>query len=75
LKVVAMPDALFVIAEAKHRHSKDRLAAISAKKIFQRFDLPNTIDTGSVHATLENGLLKVTAKLVQPKANAASTQL
>ena len=50
-------------AEPKHRHSKNHLAAIGAKRIFQRFDLPNSIDTGSVHATFENGLLKIKAKL------------
>ena len=73
LKVVAMPDALIVSAEPKHRHSKNHLAAIGAKRIFQRFNLADSIDTGSVHATLENGLLKITAKLAQPKTSAAGT--
>ncbi len=71
VKVIAMPDALIVSAEPKHRHSKNHLAAIGAKRIFQRFDLPESIDTTSVHATLENSLLKITAKLGQPKLNAA----
>jgi HSP20 family molecular chaperone IbpA len=73
LKVIAMPDALIVSAEPKHRHSKNHLAAIGAKRIFQRFNLPDSIDAGSVHATLENGLLKITAKLAQPKVNTAGT--
>jgi len=73
VKVVALPDALIVIAEPTHRHSKNHLAAIGAKRIFQRFDLPASIDTGSVHATLENGLLKVAAKRAQPKTHAAGT--
>ena len=73
LKVIAMPDALIVSAESKHRHSKNHLAAIGAKRIFQRFNLADSIDTGSVHATLENGLLKITAKLAQPKVNTAGT--
>jgi HSP20 family molecular chaperone IbpA len=73
LKVIAMPDALIVSAEPKHRHSRNHLAAIGAKRIFQRFDLPDSIDTGSVHATLENGLLKITARLAQPKLNTAGT--
>ncbi len=63
LKVVAMPDALILIGDPKHRHSKNHLAAIGAKRIFQRFDLTNAIDTGTVHATLENSLLKISAKL------------
>ena len=73
LKVIALPDALIVSADPKHRHSKNHLAAIGAKRIFQRFDLPDSIDTGSVHATLENGLLKITARLAQPKVNTAGT--
>ena len=73
MKVIAMPDALIVSAESKHRHSKNHLAAIGAKRIFQRFNLPDSIDTGSVHATLENGLLKITAKLAQPKVITAGT--
>ena len=72
VKVIAMPDALIVSAEPKHRHSKNHLAAIGAKRIFQRFDLPDSIETGSVHATLANGLLKITAKLAYPKLNGAS---
>ena len=62
-----MPDALIVSAEPKHRHSKNHLAAIGAKRVFQRFDLRDSIDTSSVHATFENGLLKITAKLATPK--------
>ena len=66
-----MPDALIVSAEPKHRHSKNHLASIGAKRIFQRFDLPDSIDPGSVHATFENGVLKVKAKLAQPKVHTA----
>ena len=73
VKVIVMPDALIVSAEPKHRHSKNHLAPIGAKRIFQRFNLPDSIDTGSVHATLENGLLKITARLAQPKVNTAGT--
>ena len=69
IKVIAMADALIVSAEPKHRHARNHLAAIGAKRIFQRFDLPDPIDTGSVHATLENGLLKIKAKLAQPKVH------
>ena len=72
LKVFSLPDALIVSAEPKHRHSRNHLAAIGAKRIFKRFDLPDSIDTGSVHATFENGLLRVTAvKLAKPKTKVA----
>jgi HSP20 family molecular chaperone IbpA len=73
LKVIAMPDFLIVSAEPKHRHSKNHLAAIGAKRIFQRFDLPDSIDTASIHATLENSLLKITAKLAQTKLDTQDT--
>ena len=73
LKVIATPDALIISAGSKHRHSRNHLAAIGAKRIFQRFDLPNSIDTGSVHATFQNGLLKITAGLAASKVNTAGT--
>jgi HSP20 family molecular chaperone IbpA len=63
LKVVALPDALIIIGEAKHRHSKNHLASIGAKEIFQRIDLRESIDPKTAHATFENGLLKVSAKI------------
>jgi len=72
LKVVALPNALIVIGEPKHRHSKNHLAAIGAKRIFQRIDLREPIDTKSVHAEFENGLLTVTAnKLAVAKSQTA----
>lgn len=55
LKVIAMPDALIVSAEPKHRHSKNHLAAIGAKRIFQRFDLPNLISATTSFRTLPSG--------------------
>jgi HSP20 family molecular chaperone IbpA len=70
-----MPDFLIVSAEPKHRHSKNHLAAIGGKRIFQRVDLPDSIDTASIHATLENSLLKITAKLAQTKVNTAGTHV
>ncbi len=74
LKLIVLRDALILTGQPTHRHSKNHLAAVSAKRIFQRFDLPASIDTDSVHATFENGLLKVTAvKLGKPKTNAAPT--
>ena len=71
LKVTALPDALLVSAKSKHKHS-DRsntfhLCAFGEKRLFRRFDLPGSIDTHNVHATVEDGLLRVTAfKLDKP---------
>lgn len=73
LKVIALPDAVIVSAEPKHRHSRNHLEAIGAKRIFQRFDLSDSIDTASVHATIENSLLKITAKLAVPQGKTAGT--
>ena len=61
LRVIALPDALIVSAKSKHRHSKHHLAAMGEKRIYQRFPLSAPIDTHTVHASLENGLLQVTA--------------
>lgn len=79
LKVTAMPDALIVSAESKHKHSSKEadlhLCAFGEKRMFRRFDLPAGIDTDKVHARLDDGLLKITAlKLEQemPKAVAVS---
>ncbi len=73
IKVIVMPEALIVSAEPKHRHTKNHLAAIAAKKVFQRFDLPRPIEPGSAGATLEDGLLKITAKFAQPKTASAGS--
>ena len=69
LQVVATPDALIVEAETKHSHhgkdGKVRLCEFSDKKMFRRLDLPSAIDVDRTTASLENGMLQVTA----PKAN------
>jgi HSP20 family molecular chaperone IbpA len=73
VKLIALPDALILSAQPTHRHSKNHLAAVGAKRIFQRFDLPDSIDIDSVRATFENGLLKVTAvKLAGSKTKVAA---
>ena len=61
VRVIALPEALIVSAKSKHRHSKHHLAAVGEKMVYQRFPLSASIDTHSVHAVLENGLLQVTA--------------
>jgi HSP20 family molecular chaperone IbpA len=65
VKVTALPDALIVSADAKHKHSHNdagfHSCSFGEKRMFRRFELPSLINTDKVHAKLENGLLKLTA--------------
>ena len=65
LKITALPNALIISAASKHKHSGINgdlhLCAFGDKRLFRRFDLSAPINTHKVHATVDNGLLKVTA--------------
>ena len=79
LKVTALPNALIVSAESKYKHSERddafHLCAFGEKRLLRRFDLASAIDTQKVHATVDDGLLKVTAlKLKKPPAELANVQ-
>lgn len=71
IEVSALPDALIVSAENTHNHEKTegnvRFCEFGEKSLFRRFDLPAPIDTNKVTASLQKGILKVTA----PKAETA----
>ncbi len=59
-------------AEVAHRRDHDegtvRFSEFSENKLFRRFDLPAKIDVGKVTATVDKGMLHITAaKAVQPK--------
>lgn len=68
IQVSAMPDALIIQADATHTHeqtnAKVRFCEFSEKQLFRRLDLPAAIDVDKVKASLDKGILKVTA----PKA-------
>jgi HSP20 family protein len=73
VRVTALPDALVVSAESTHRHEKNEgnvhFCEFGEKRLFRRFDLPETIDVDKVAAQLDKGILRVTAaKARQAKA-------
>ena len=68
IDVSATPDALVVQAETCHKHDGKegdvRFCEFSEKKLFRRIPLPVPIDVDKVSASLDKGVLQVTA----PKA-------
>ena len=70
IRVSAMPDALVIQADAAHTHEgksgKVRFCEFSENKLFRRLDLPAPIDVDKVTASVDKGILQVTA----PKATA-----
>jgi HSP20 family protein len=77
VKVTALPNALIVSADAKHKHSDKETGvhscAFGEKRMFRRFELSSPINTDKVHAKLENGLLKLTAHKLETSIPAAVT--
>lgn len=68
LKVTALSRAVVIRGVSRHRHmEKDgsiHWCDLGEKKLFRRFDVPASICPNKVTATLDNGLLRITA----PKA-------
>ena len=66
-----MPDALVIEADAKHTHeAKDGnvcFCEFSEKQLFRRIDLPESVDVNKVTASLDKGILRVTAPKVTVK--------
>ena len=78
VKVTALPNALIISAQAKHKHSdKDfgthQFCSFGEKRMFRRFELSAPINTDKVHARLENGLLKLTAHKLETSISSALT--
>ncbi len=75
LEVTATPNALVVRAESTHTHEGKqgdvRFCEFSGKKMFRSLDLPADIDVDKVSASLDKGMLEVTA----PKAMAKRLQV
>jgi HSP20 family protein len=63
--VTALPDAVIVSAESSHRHEeKDanvHFCEFGTKTLYRRIDLPAAIDTDRVTASLDDGILHITA--------------
>ena len=72
IQVSATPDALIVEAEQSHTHEGKegtvRFCEFSGKKLFRRVELPSAVDVDKVTASLDKGILLVSApKAKQPK--------
>ncbi len=71
IQVSATPDSLVIEAAATHSHEKKdgsvRFCEFSEKQLFRRLDLPAPIDVDKVKASLDKGILEVTAAKVAPK--------
>lgn len=63
--VTAVPDAIVVRAKCTRNHNRQErevcLCEFGERSLFRRFDLSHPIDTGQVTATLDEGVLKVSA--------------
>ena len=75
IHVSAMPDALIIQAETTHSHDAKkgdvRFCEFSDKQLFRRLDLPVSVDVDKVKASVENGILQVTAPKAATKEMAA----
>ena len=71
IQVSAMPDALLIQADATHTHEGKRgnvcFCEFSGKNIFRRLPLPASIDVDKVTASVDKGILEVTAPKAKPK--------
>ena len=71
IQVSAMPDALVIRADATHAHEGKsgnvRFCEFSEKNLFRRLPLPAPIDVDKVIASVDKGILEVTAPKVAPK--------
>jgi len=65
IQVSAMPDALVIQADATHTHEGKsgnvRFCEFSEKKLFRRLQLPASVDVDKVTASVDKGILEVTA--------------
>jgi len=71
IQVSAMPDALVIQADATHTHEGKSgnvcFCEFSENKLFRRLDLPAPIDVDKVTASVDKGILQVTAPKVTAK--------
>ena len=75
IKVTALPDELVVSAVSEHRHEKDEgnihFCEFAEKQLFRRFELPKAINVDKVTASVDKGILRVTAEKAQQEKLAA----
>jgi HSP20 family protein len=65
IQISALPDAIIVQGETSRKEEKKEgkvhFSEFSERKLFRRFEMPARIDLEQVKATLENGVLQITA--------------
>jgi HSP20 family protein len=65
IQISALPDAIVVQGKASHKEEKKEgkvhVSELSEKKLFRRFEMPARIDVEQVKATLDNGMLEISA--------------
>jgi len=71
IQVSAMPDALVIQADASHTHEGKNgnvcFCEFSEKNLFRRLPLPASIDVDKVTASVDKGILEITAPKAAPK--------
>ena len=76
IQVSAMPDAIVIQADATHTHEGKSgdvcFCEFSGKQLFRRLDLPASVDVDKVTASVDKGILEVTAPKATPKQLTAS---
>jgi len=64
--VTVLPDAVIVAAESSHKHEETNanvhLCEFGEKNLYRRLDLPNRINVDRVTASLDDGMLRITAQ-------------
>jgi HSP20 family protein len=75
IQVSAMRDALVIQAGAAHSHEGKSgnvcFCEFSGKELFRRLDLPASVDVDKVSASVDNGILQITAPKAATKPMAA----
>ena len=70
IEVSATPDAILILADSAHTHEGHDegvcFCEFCAQSVFRRFDLPAPVDVDKMTASIDKGILQVTA----PKAKA-----
>lgn len=76
IQLSALPDALLIEADSSHSHEGKGgdvcFCEFSDKHLFRRMNLPGRIDVDHVSASLDKGILRITAPKVTQSAAAAS---
>lgn len=71
IEVSALPDTLIIQAGATHSHEGKkgnvRFCEFSGKELFRQLPLPAAVDVDKVTASLDKGILQVTAPKAAPK--------